>query len=862
MVDGGDIAGMGADLIISFAVGKATGGLGPVKQGLADAVGGFAGGYVADAFSNGWSPASNVQAGMWGAGGSLLGSVLGQGASWGLKKRGPRADNALSEAQNVHSTAADQARRLEQAQDGVTGADETLRQARRALDNANDRAHDAETRLNQLRPSDRGYDTALTEFNAATAAKRAAQSTFDDADNAAQAARRTLGDAQAAHPGLQTAADNAEAAMKAAERRAKMWGKKGTAVKWVKPPLVMTGSGAFVAGKVISWGSDGSSAEPVPLVWDGRAAAAAASLAGQAPFVESEVGPGVTVVGGQGFLLRPEDSLLSPQVISAVGGATGSLAASVVDIYQMSGDLEKKIELRLDPAPRMPQGITVGSSSGGDSYNQATVDVESALDDLYESEVSNKARAEKIEEISATVKENVGFLIAGANTEVQQLTASSELEVKFMDIVSQGFEELIGILETAASAMERVASGIEDPGAGDKEGSQELKDRLRALENSMNDPGLQPDGSNIGLTDPAGLDGLGVGNPEFPGTASADLADAAKQMEERANDALQANSDPGSLGGMTDPAAAANMAGGNPMDAWSRMMMMSQLMGRNGADSDLARRVDDIDPARYDAAAPPNMPVARPAATTPWSTQPAAPQTPAQPVNHQSAPPIGATSNQTGSGMPKRVPGADGLVVYPFPDGRTQKVTLTRALGLDNGFANKSGTDAQAAYAKTPAEWTNHKDIGAAVDPFRLSTGDVAMWRRAAKEGEKVPAGADAVIGTAIAGPANDDENSPVSGPEKPEGRQSGDSGGEPEYRTAVLVVFGDGESGTVEAIVQGELQPFEPEMADADGAMGEFAGFKRPNGLEDSGADGQDTDTAMNTDQPAMDMPALAGPA
>lgn len=882
MVEFRDVAGMALDLGISFGISKLAVGKGLGKEIAADVLGSGLGGAVGAGVSSGASLNSITEGALAGAGFGALGSAAGIGLSKGLGKFG-KADGAYTEARNVHSRAVEDANALDRADDAVEAAGEQLKGAQDALTGAQARRATADQQLQRAeadlaridpatspdayaRMTDR-VDAARRELTAADSAVADAQKALDEAGENTDKALDEYRKADAAASALEDTADAAMAAELAAKRKAAWWGEKGHVAKYGHPSLVALGSGIGTA-TAIDW-SDGGGGPggggSVPLVWDGQAAAAAGGVAGKAPFERTQTNPGVIVTGGQGFLLRPEE--LSPELITAFNGATGSFAATVVDVYQMSGDLEKKIELRLDPAPRMPQGITVGSSSGGDSYEQATAKVDSALDDLYESDVSNKARAEKIEEISATVKESVGFLIAGANTQVQQLTASPELEINFMSIVSQGFDELIGILEAAASAMERVASGIEDPGAGDDDASRRLDDRVKQLENSMKDPSLVPDGSGIGLKDPGQIGGLGVGTPEVPGTASADLADAAKQMEDRANDALQAtgppgSTDPGSLGGMVDPAAAANMAGDNPMDAMSRMMMMSQLMGRNGADSDLARRVDDIDPARYDAAAPPNMPVARPAATTPWSTQPAAPQTPAQPVNHQSAPPTGATSNQTGSGMPKRVPGADGLVVYPLPDGRTQKITLTRALGLDKGFANKSGTDAQAAYAKTPAEWTNHKNIGAAVDPFELSTGDVATWRRVAKDGEKVPAGVDAVVGTAIAGPAKDDENSPVNGPEKSEGRQSGDSGGEPEYRTAVLVVFGDGESGTVEAIVQGELQPFDPEMADADGAMGEFAGFKRPNGLEDSGADGQDTDTAMNTDQPAMDMPALAGPA
>ncbi|WP_280398890.1 hypothetical protein [Nocardia carnea] len=884
MVEFRDVAALGFDLGVTFFASKATNNMPWFKQGAADVLSGYVGGVGADMIANGPGLDSFGAPGMAGAGGALLGTAAGQLARTGLRAGGRSADDALTQAQNVHSTAADQARRLENAENAVTGAEDKLRDANRNFQRLDDEFQDAqrrfdaaEARLNGMDPRDPGYAAAQRSFDnaeqaltAATNARRAARQTLDDAEDAVQTARRDLTDARNAHGGLQSAADDAEKAMKAAERRKNMWGTDGHAVKWVKPTLVAIGSGAFVAGGVIDWGSgtNPAGAGSVDLMWDGYAPAASEGLAGQAPFAESQVNPGVRVVGGRGFLLRPEDSLLNPQLISAYGGATGSFAATVVDVYQMSGDLEKKIELRLDPAPRMPQGITVGSSSGGTSYEQVTAKVESALDDLYKSELSNKDTAAKVEEISATVKESVGFLINGVNTQVQQLTASPELEINFMSIVSQGFDELIGILENAANAMDRAASGIEDPSAGDEEASQELGDRVGALEDSLNDRSLWPDGSEIGTPDPTQQEGLGVGTPEVPGTASADLADAAKEMEDRANEALQAStpSTPaGSLGSIPDPSAAANGMMGNSLLSSLLPTLLSQAAMRNGADSDLARRIDDIDPSRYDAAAAPTMPAARPAATTPWSTPPATTPAPAQPAQHQSGPPPGATSNQPGAGLPKRVPGADGLVVYPFPDGRTQKVPLTVALGLDKAFANKTGTDAQAAYAGTPAAWTDPKDIGPAVDPFQLATGDVVTWLVAAKDEGRVPAGASAVVGTPAGGPSAGEQTPPEGEKETGDQPAAGGSPGKPESRSALLVVFGEGESGTVEAIVHGELQQYAPDMTDPDGrAFGEFAGFKHPKGIEAAGDTGQDGDAAATTgtDQPVADMPALAAPA
>lgn len=883
MVEFRDVAGMVLDLGISYGISRVGVGKGLPKEFAADIVGSGVGGGVGAAVSSGANINSITEGVLAGAGFGALGSAAGYGVSKGIGKFG-KADEAFTEAQNVHSRAVDDANALDRADDAVKAAGEKLDAAQDALTRAQTKqttAHDqlrrAEADLARIDPAanpdayarmSERVDAARREANAADEAVTDATKARDDAAKETDEALEKYQQADDAAPGLEDAADAAMVAELAAKRKAAWLGEKGYVASYGRSALTALGSGIGTFG-AIDWsdGGGGPGAGSVPLVWDGEAAAAAGGVVGKAPFEQTQTNPGVIVNGGQGFLLRPE--ALSPELITAFDGATGSFAATVVDIHQMSGDLEKKNELRLDPPPRMPQGISVGSGGGTTSYKEATDNVESALDDLYKSELGNKETAAKVEDISATVKDGVAAVISSHNSRAQQLTASTELELNFAKLVEQGFDELISILETAANAMERAASGIEDPSAGDESASQRLNDRVGALENSLKNPSLWPDGSKIGTPDPAGLDNLGVGTPNVPGTASSDLADAAKQMQDRADDALQASTPDvptaptGSLGGITDPMAAAGGMGNSLMSSLLPMLM-SQAAMRNGADSDLARRVDDIDPSRYDVAAAPTMPPARPAATTPWSNPATTTPAPAQPAHNQSGPPSGATSNQTGSGMPKRVPGADGLVVYPFPDGRTQKVPLTVALGLDKAFANKTATDAQAAYAGTPAAWTDPKDIGAAVDPFQLATGDVATWRVSAEEEGKVPAGASAVVGTPAGGSAEGEKKSP-EGEKKTGDQQSGGSTGDPEYRSALLVVFGEGESGTVEAVVHGELQQYAADMTAPDGqAFGEFAGFKHPKGIEATGDTGQEGDAAAGTgaDPSALDVPALAGPA
>lgn len=107
------------------------------------------------------------------------------------------------------------------------------------------------------------------------------------------------------------------------------------------------------------------------------------------------------------------------------------------------------------------------------------------------------------------------------------------------------------------------------------------------------------------------------------------------------------------------------------------------------------------------------------------------------------------------------------------------------ARALDTAFGNAAGTDARAAYAGTPAGWTDEKKIGARVDPYRLMTGDVGVWTE----------------------------------------------------RTALLVVFEgpDPSGGTIEGVIDGALVPITSlaEMRNKAGEFGPFTGFFHPPGIE-----------------------------
>jgi len=232
-----------------------------------------------------------------------------------------------------------------------------------------------------------------------------------------------------------------------------------------------------------------------------------------------------------------------------------------------------------------------------------------------------------------------------------------------------------------------------------------------------------------------------------------------------------------------------------------------------------------------------------PPAAAPSTTPPAQP---AQPAQTQSGPPQGATGPAQPGGPAPRTPGADGLVTYTFPDGRTQKVSPTVAQALDAAFSNNAGTDAQAAYAKTPAKWTDNKQIGTRVDPSQLKTGDVATW-----DGSKTAI--LVVWGAGDPGASTGTDASAGLGSASGAGT---DAGG----------------TGSLQVIVDGQMVPFDEQLSGKAGAFGNFAGFAHPNNLDAGGTQADPAssagvptpataDPSAATD-PSAAAPAVAGPA
>lgn len=897
MVELRDIAGFALDVGVSYGLEHAMkgGSAGLGKQMFVGSVAGGLGGVLGDAVANGgFSLQGSSEAFFYGALGGAVGASADRYISWRMAKGKTAADDALKEANSAKSTADADREALENAEKAHTAAQTDLGKAEDALRQANAELGPLQTRYDDaLRRAQADPDNAILrdELNSARDDLKAAQDKVRAAEVARDKAREDLrlagdkfneldakrGDLDSAKSAADDAFKNAEEAVKKAGKRADNFN------KYQRGLLVGLGSATFMTINEhgMPWSSDGSggdqpgaAANRVPLMWDGYQPAAAAGLMGQPPFEQ-----GSSPQKGQGFLLRPEG--LNPSIALWYGGPSNSYAHSLVTTHEMFGDLKKKEDLKISPIPAMPttvQNPSGFSAKGGATYKDLSQSLNEVGKKLTDTQHSVVNVLPKVEEISKRGKENVAKIIVGTNRfMVERLQTGSDQEV--LVVLGQGFSEIANEIQNAAQANQNLADGIQNPTAAqDAAAAQNLANSVGSYAGQTSNPGYTPDSSQIGVNNPWDPGSLGTSSATTPDTSA--LNDATEKFRDQAESLADAANAPSTITPASyDPGAALNpgasqlgsagsMGGmGSLMDMMLPLQLMAQQRAmREAVDPDMGDRLDDLDPSRYDQAAVPTMPQAQqPVGTTPWSNQAAANNaaaTPAQPAAHHPAgSPNGATSSQPTTAMPKRVPGDDGLVPYVFPE-ETQRVPLAVALALDKAFANKSGTDAQAAYQGTAGAWTDSKDIGPAVDPAQLATGDVGTWiirqpKKESQPAEPVPAqaGTDAQIRPAamvtVGGDTGDKKNEPDTG-----------SSGEPEYKTAILVVFGEGESGTLKAVVNGELQQYEAEMSDTGGDFGEFAGFKHPKGVEATGGKGQDSETmATSGDQTTADIPSLTMP-
>ncbi|MFE9324200.1 hypothetical protein ACIHDR_11500 [Nocardia sp. NPDC052278] len=377
----------------------------------------------------------------------------------------------------------------------------------------------------------------------------------------------------------------------------------------------------------------------------------------------------------------------------------------------------------------------------------------------------------------------VGDLIANLSNSAATPPPQPEMteDEHIMDYVSQGLKQAENIMGQASQKQQGVADEINAL-------TKEVQDRdaqIKTLQDASVKPQQQLSGDSY---DPTNVNPLPT---DFTDSTPSDLG--AETNDSSLTDG-SLSGEPTVARGTTTPSTAtpistspdtASGLGASGLASGSGLsdlmgsilpMIMAQQMQRGLADPDVNDQRDQRDPYGYGYSSySPSMPPS--AATTPpaQTTQPAA----SSPAAQQST----TAPQQQGPALTTRTPDGDGLVDYTFPDGRTQKVSPVVAQALDAAFGDQSRTDAQAAYSKTTAKWSDKKQIDDRVDPYQLKTGDIATW----------------------------------------------------ENRAALVVMFetSDNDSGSVEVIVDGQLQQFAGQMSDKAGDFGQFTGFAHPKGVD-----------------------------
>lgn len=385
-------------------------------------------------------------------------------------------------------------------------------------------------------------------------------------------------------------------------------------------------------------------------------------------------------------------------------------------------------------------------------------------------------------------------------------------------LIESGYANVETIMSYYAGQFEEVAAEVRPEASDDEDSGSKQEDR--SADNSSDsgfDPAAAGGADGAAAEQPADTDPGRVPAPE-PWDLGADAGSSGTD-DSGAGAATDSGSGPDTPDARGTEAAGSPVAtqpgptpapSQNAMSSALQAMLLPQLMrgalgNQQDGSGDRPRTADEgsADSGTATALRPGVVAAPSPGQPSPGQNtgSPAAPAVPAKTVSPppDSSPPPGRTTG----------PAESGRVVYTFPDGRTQEVSVVVAHGLDLAFGNAAGTDAQAAYAGTAAGWTDPKRIGARVDPAQLTTGDVGVW----------------------------------------------------ENRTALLVVF-PGESAaeaTVEAVVAGALQRVTSlaEMRDGAGEFGAFGGFFHPPGTEAAGAADRAGDAAASPAAADVVVPA-----
>ncbi|MBF6398084.1 hypothetical protein IU438_20085 [Nocardia cyriacigeorgica] len=451
----------------------------------------------------------------------------------------------------------------------------------------------------------------------------------------------------------------------------------------------------------------------------------------------------------------------------------------------------------------------------------------------------------KTKESTKTGRENIAALMDEINLIAQQ----NFDDVSFLGIVEDAFKAVDGVREIAQKEIGGLGDDLyrKDMQELFAQGEADRKAQAKAIQDALakmqspppvgpgmpgapgapgtnnpgqnpppwvNDNGPKPPGTTPDPTRPGGINPPGTITPPDTKPPAAGVKPPVSDIKPptttppistppRVNPPISSPTSPG-LGGMPGMGMPGmGMPGmGMPGMGMGFPGMNDQLARRNELDRDLARRREELE-ARRDNDKPRDVVQPKPAAQPAVAQQgQGAPGTAnGQPVNANS----GATA-APGAGTPPPpgqaagpVPNEKGLVEFNFPGRPPLWVSPVVHGALTAAVANKKGIDAKAAYANTPAKWSDDKTIGLRIDPSQLITGDVASW----KDGTAI-----AVVwkneGGAGAVPVADGAGPPAGGAE-----------------------------GTLEIVANGELQAVTGDIMKEDGPYGTFNGFFHPNGID-----------------------------
>ncbi|WP_067573149.1 hypothetical protein [Nocardia acidivorans] len=531
------------------------------------------------------------------------------------------------------------------------------------------------------------------------------------------------------------------------------------------------------------------------------------------------------------------------------------LSKAVKDLYEALPETYKKIfdsfgtgkttppPLKSDPSQLAALGsesldaIAKQKGSGTTSYLEAVTRLKASFQNLKLADANIAPLANKTASVSQAAQQAINDMIDAIHESAKQLPTTTT-DDWVQTYLADAADRATATLNRAKAQYELLGKGVDDAtgklppdvearlkalegksGAGDPPPVDSSQRRLGGLDNGS---GYQPSNRRLGSWNPELIPG-GSGQPRGstapdptlpsktegttpPDTSKDDLIRNIRNIGQQPDATPQQPQYPN----MATPSTMGGMSGG--MDPMSMMLpsllsaMQPNMNDRLQADPN---RYDRYGQDPYDQYPQNAVPVqASPAAVTPQApttTPPAATTTAPAPTDKPAPAQPAAPATLT--------PDADGGVDYPFPDGKTQRVSVIVAKALDKAFGNKKGTDAQAAYADTTAKWSDSKQIGDRVDPSQLMTGDVGIW-------------------------------------ESPD-------------LVAIVRAMGSEAEATLDLIVNGELRRYPDQISETTGDLGKFVGWAHPRGIEITGTSAKHTDgAAPGTVDPAASLPVVAAPA